>query len=44
MPDSVTIILVKHDLDVAGQAKRRIRLKDGRVLTDERSEAGAVAA
>jgi putative ABC transport system ATP-binding protein len=34
--DQVTIIVVTHDLDVAGQARRNIRLKDGRVLTDER--------
>jgi putative ABC transport system ATP-binding protein len=34
--DQVTIIVVTHDLDVAAQARRNIRLKDGRVLTDER--------
>ena len=34
--DQVTIVLVTHDLDLAAQAKRRIRLKDGRVLSDER--------
>ncbi|HEY6114462.1 MAG TPA: ABC transporter ATP-binding protein [Candidatus Dormibacteraeota bacterium] len=34
--DKVTIVLVTHDTDVAGQAKRQIRLKDGRVLSDER--------
>lgn len=34
--DRVTIVLVTHDLDVAAQAMREIRLKDGRVLTDER--------
>ncbi|HEX7140757.1 MAG TPA: ABC transporter ATP-binding protein [Vicinamibacterales bacterium] len=33
--EQVTIVLVTHDLDVAGQAKRQIRLKDGRVLSDE---------
>ena len=33
--EQVTIILVTHDLDVAGQAKRQIRLKDGRILSDE---------
>ncbi|HVS50199.1 MAG TPA: ABC transporter ATP-binding protein [Candidatus Dormibacteraeota bacterium] len=34
--DQVTIVIVTHDLDIAGQASRQIRLKDGRVLTDER--------
>ncbi len=33
--EQVTIVLVTHDVDVAGQARRRIRLKDGKVLTDE---------
>ena len=34
--EQVTIVIVTHDLDIAGQARRQIRLKDGRVLTDER--------
>lgn len=34
--DQVTIALVTHDTDIAGQAKRLIRLKDGKVLTDEK--------
>ncbi len=34
--DQVTIVLVTHDLDIAAQASRHIRLKDGRVLSDER--------
>ncbi len=33
--EQVTIVLVTHDVDVAGQARRRIRLKDGKVLSDE---------
>ena len=41
--DQVTIVVVTHDLDVAGQAGRNIRLKDGRVLADERMEAVSVA-
>jgi ABC-type lipoprotein export system ATPase subunit len=42
--DQVTIIVVTHDLDVAGQARRNIRLKDGKVLTDQRVEAGVSVA
>jgi len=32
--DRVTIVVVTHDLDVANEAKRQIRLKDGRVVSD----------
>src|ERR1700716_4231902 len=43
--DQVTIVVVTHDLDIAGQASRQIRLKDGKVLTDERVRSnGAIAA
>ncbi len=34
--DQVTIVIVTHDTDIASQARRQIRLKDGKVLTDER--------
>jgi putative ABC transport system ATP-binding protein len=33
--EGVTIVVVTHDLDLAAQARRRIRLKDGRVIADE---------
>jgi ABC-type lipoprotein export system ATPase subunit len=33
--DHVTIVVVTHDLDVANEAKRQIRLKDGKVISDE---------
>jgi putative ABC transport system ATP-binding protein len=41
--DKVTIVIVTHDLDIAAQANRNIRLKDGKVLADERVEAAGVA-
>ena len=34
--DKVTIVLITHDLDISAHASRQIRLKDGKVLTDER--------
>lgn len=41
--EQVTIVIVTHDLDIAGQARRRIRLKDGQVVSDERTSPTAVA-
>jgi putative ABC transport system ATP-binding protein len=41
--DKVTIVIVTHDLDIASQANRNIRLKDGKVLSDERVAAAGVA-
>ena len=37
--DQVSIVIITHDLDVAAQASRQIRLKDGKVLNDERVHA-----
>ena len=34
--EGVTLVLVTHDLDIAGEASRQIRLKDGKVLADEK--------
>ncbi len=42
--EQVSIVLVTHDTDVAEQAKREIRLKDGRVLSDQRVEAATPVA
>ena len=41
--DQVTIMVVTHDLDIAAQTSRNIRLKDGKVLADERVGAASVA-
>ena len=42
--DQVTIVVVTHDLDVAANARRQIRLKDGKVLADEKVEANVSVA
>src|SRR5258706_13437271 len=34
--DQVTIVIVTHDLDIAAQSRRQIRLKDGKVISDEK--------
>jgi putative ABC transport system ATP-binding protein len=34
--EGVTLVLVTHDLDIAGHATRHIRLKDGKVVSDEK--------
>lgn len=34
--DQVTIVVVTHDLDIAAQAKREIRLRDGKVQSDQK--------
>jgi ABC-type lipoprotein export system ATPase subunit len=41
--DKVTIVVVTHDLDVAKEAKRQIRLKDGKVVADEAVAPVAIA-
>jgi putative ABC transport system ATP-binding protein len=33
--DGITIILVTHEMDIANRAKRIIRLKDGKLVSDE---------
>ena len=36
-----TIILITHDNGIAAQARRRVRLSDGKIVSDERGEEGA---
>lgn len=33
--DGLTLVLVTHDLDVAGQAKRRVSFRDGHIVEDD---------
>ena len=37
--EGITIVLITHDLDIAKRAKRRITLKDGKIINDERDVA-----
>jgi len=36
----ISVIVVTHDPDVAGYGRRTIRFRDGRIVSDERKEAG----
>ncbi|MGA7911111.1 MAG: ABC transporter ATP-binding protein [Candidatus Dormiibacterota bacterium] len=42
--DKVTIVVVTHDLEIAGQTGRQIRLKDGKVVADEKVSTSAAPA
>jgi len=42
--EGITIILVTHEMDIAYQTKRIIRLLDGRIISDERTKRDAGAA
>ena len=39
--EGITVVLVTHEPDIAARARRIIRIKDGRVVSDERRGAGA---
>ena len=39
---NVTLVLVTHDAELAGQAERQIVLRDGRVISDEMNSGAAV--
>ncbi len=34
--DGITVVMVTHEMDIAAQAKRTIRLLDGQIISDER--------
>ncbi|HEY5626489.1 MAG TPA: ABC transporter ATP-binding protein [Nitrospira sp.] len=42
--EGITVILVTHEVDVAAYANREIVIKDGQILTDRVTNAGAVTA
>jgi putative ABC transport system ATP-binding protein len=37
--EGITIVLITHDLEIAKRAKRRITLKDGKIINDQRDAA-----
>jgi putative ABC transport system ATP-binding protein len=37
--EGITIVLITHDLEVAKRASRRITLKDGKIINDQRDAA-----
>jgi putative ABC transport system ATP-binding protein len=40
----LTLIVVTHDPQIGGRARRQIHLRDGAVLRDERKERGTLRA
>ncbi len=34
--DGITVVIVTHEMDIASQTQRTIRLRDGRIISDER--------
>jgi len=40
--DGITVLIVTHEADIASQARRTIRLRDGQVISDERTAQAGV--
>lgn len=35
--EKITVVIVTHDLDLAGEARRIIKMKDGKIISDEKN-------
>jgi putative ABC transport system ATP-binding protein len=38
----ITIVMVTHESDIAGHARRLVQFRDGRIVRDEPTRAGGV--
>jgi putative ABC transport system ATP-binding protein len=41
--EGITVVMVTHEADIAAHARRRVRFRDGQIVSDERDGEGATA-